>query len=214
MINVGGMVGLGKTTVAEILGKEFNSKVFYENVDNNPILPLFYTLSEDELLINRFPFLLQLEFLHSRAESIREAKAIELSVLDRSLAEDEYFATINHQLGRISDLELQMYKKLKQTVTADFEESAYPKRPELLVYLKASFETVLFRIGIRGRDFEQDEKLIDYYRKLWEGYDNWVLNEYKESEVIVIDMDKLDVVKRPQDAQLILKKVKEKLGLT
>lgn len=214
MINVGGMVGLGKTTVAEILSKEFNSKVFYENVDNNPILPLFYTLSEEELLINRFPFLLQLEFLHSRAESIREAKTFELSVLDRSLAEDEYFATINHQLGRISDLELQMYKKLKQTITADFEEATFPKKPELLVYLKASFETVLFRIGIRGRDFEQDEKLIDYYRKLWEGYDDWVLNEYKDSEVIVIDMDKLDVVKRPQDAQFVLNKVKEKLCLT
>ncbi|MCK2000285.1 deoxynucleoside kinase [[Brevibacterium] frigoritolerans] len=214
MINVGGMVGLGKTTVAEILAREFNSKVFYENVDNNPILPLFYTLSEEELLKNRFPFLLQLEFLHSRAESIREAKAIELSVLDRSLAEDEYFATINHQLGRISDLELQMYKKLKKTVTADFEEATFPKSPELLVYLKASFETVLFRIGIRGRDFEQDEKLIDYYRKLWEGYDDWVLNEYKESDVIVIDMDKLDVVKRHQDAQYVLDKVKEKLGIS
>lgn len=49
VIVVGGMIGLGKTTVAEIMAKALGSKVFYESVDDNPILPLFYTMSEEEL---------------------------------------------------------------------------------------------------------------------------------------------------------------------
>ena len=57
LIVVGGMIGLGKSSVAEILGNHFNSEVFYESVDDNPILPLFYSESEEEILKNRYPFL-------------------------------------------------------------------------------------------------------------------------------------------------------------
>lgn len=208
------MIGLGKTTVAELIAKDFGTKVFYESVnqEENPILPLFYTLSEEELLAQRLPFLLQLHFLHTRLESIREAKKNRLNVLDRSLAEDEYFTIINHKLGRISDLELKMYKQLKTTMLSDIEELPYSKKPDLMVYLKASFETVIHRINLRGRDFEQDESLIDYYRTLWKGYDDWVLNEYKDSEILVIDMDKLDVVKNNKDADIVLNKVRAKLN--
>lgn len=208
------MIGLGKTTVAELIAKEFGTKVFYESVnqEENPILPLFYTLSEKELVEQRLPFLLQLHFLHTRLESIREAKKNRLNVLDRSLAEDEYFTLINHKLGRINDLELKMYKQLKNTMIADIDELPYSKKPDLMVYLKANFDTVLHRISLRGREFEQDEKLIDYYRTLWEGYDNWVLTEYKDSDILVIDMDNIDVVKSKRDAAKVLEKVKNKIA--
>lgn len=214
MITIGGMIGLGKTTVAELISKELNSKVFYESVnqEENPILPLFYTLDEEKLLELRLPFLLQLHFLHTRSESIREAKKVRTNVLDRSLAEDEYFATVNYRLGRISQLELQMYKQIKKTITYDIKELPYSKKPDLMVYLKASFETVIERIGLRGREFEQDDSLADYYHTLWEGYDDWVLNEYKDSDIIIIDMDHLDVVKNQEDAQFVISKVKDKLA--
>ena len=58
LIVVGGMIGLGKSSVAEILGNHFNSDVFYESVDDNPILPLFYSESEEEIQKRRYPFLL------------------------------------------------------------------------------------------------------------------------------------------------------------
>lgn len=45
VIVVGGMIGLGKTSVSEIISEELNSQVFYESVDDNPILPLFYSSS-------------------------------------------------------------------------------------------------------------------------------------------------------------------------
>ena len=73
IIVVGGMIGAGKTSVAELISQALDSEVFYENVDDNEILPLFYTASEEEQNLKRYPFLLQLEFLSSRFQSIKEA---------------------------------------------------------------------------------------------------------------------------------------------
>ncbi|MED2737251.1 deoxynucleoside kinase [Bacillus toyonensis] len=212
MIVIGGMIGLGKTSVAELLSNFFKSEIYYESVDNNPILPLFYTLSEEELLKQRLPFLLQLHFLHTRFESIRNAKKNRLSILDRSLAEDEYFATVNYELGRISELELDMYKQIMHSMMKEIEELPYKKNPDLMVYLKGSFETVMTRIGLRGREFEQDQKLIEYYRTLWRGYDDWIHNHYNQSDILILDMDTLDIVTRKEDAQFVIDAVQNKLN--
>ena len=63
MIVVAAMIGAGKSSLAKILGEHYNTDVFYESVDDNPILPLFYTASEEEIEAKRYPFLLQLHFL-------------------------------------------------------------------------------------------------------------------------------------------------------
>ena len=211
VIVIGGMIGLGKTTVAELLAKELGSRVFYESVDDNPILPLFYTLPEEELQKQRLPFLLQLYFLRTRYEAIREALSDGNNVLDRSIYEDWYFTKVNYDLGRISKLEMQIYEGLLDAMMKDIE-SMPKKSPDLMVYLRASFETVVFRIGLRGREFEQDVSLINYYRKLWEGYDEWLFNCYKASDILVLDMDKLDVVNRKEDADYVVSAVKQKLA--
>lgn len=86
------------------------------------------------------------------------------------------------------------------------------KAPDLMVYLKASFETVMHRIGLRGRSFEQDQSLVDYYRQLWSGYDDWVMNHYQASEVLIVDMDRVDVVNRAADAAKLVEDVRAKLS--
>lgn len=88
----------------------------------------------------------------------------------------------------------------------------YRKAPDLMVYLKADFETVLHRIGLRGRDFEQDESLVEYYRTLWSGYDEWVHKHYSASEVLVVDMNNTDVVNNPEDAARVAREVKDALA--
>ena len=210
---VGGMIGLGKTSVSELLGKELGTKVFYESVEGNPILPLFYTASDEEIASKRYPFLLQLYFLQTRFQAIKQAYKEDNNVLDRSIYEDWYFAKVNHDLGRISDLEFQIYEGLLDEMMQEIDGLPYKKKPDLMIYLRASFETVMYRIGLRGRDFEQDESLVEYYRKLWQGYDEWITNHYTASEVLVIDMDKIDVVNNPKDAEFVVQQVKERLGI-
>lgn len=210
LIVVGGMIGLGKSSVAEILGNHFNSEVFYESVDDNPILPLFYSESEEEILKNRYPFLLQLYFLNTRFKSIKEALYNDNNVLDRSIYEDLYFAKKNMELGRISELEMNTYEGLLENMLEELKE--LPKKsPDIMVYLKGSFETVMKRINLRGREFEVDESLKEYYHFLWKDYDNWVNNHYNASEVLIVDMDIMDVVNNEADKHKLIEMVEEKL---
>lgn len=210
LIVVGGMIGLGKSSVAEILGEHFNSEVFYESVDDNPILPLFYSESEEEIQKKRYPFLLQLYFLNTRFKSIKEALVNDNNVLDRSIYEDWYFAKKNMELGRINELEMKIYEDLLHNMLEELEE--LPKKsPDVMVYLKGSFETVLKRIALRGREFEIDESLREYYNFLWKDYDDWVNNYYNASEVVVIDMDNMDVVNNKADKDKLIELVENKL---
>lgn len=210
VIVVGGMIGLGKSSVAKILGEHFNSDVFYESVDDNPILPLFYSETEEEVSKKRYPFLLQLYFLNTRFKSIKDALSHNNNVLDRSIYEDWYFAKKNMELGRISELEMSIYENLLDNMMQELEE--LPKKaPDIMVYLKGSFETVLNRIKLRGREFEIDESLKDYYEFLWKDYDDWVQNHYKASDVLIIDMDRLDVVNNEADKEELIRLVEEKV---
>ena len=210
VIVVGGMIGLGKSSVAEMLGKHFGSDVFYESVEENPILPLFYTASPEEIEKKRYPFLLQLYFLDTRFKSIKKALVQDNNVLDRSIYEDWYFARKNMELGRITELEMQVYENLADNMMEELKE--LPKKsPDLMVYLKGSFETVLARIRKRGRSYELDAELVDYYRVLWEGYDEWVNNHYKASQVLIIDMDKVDIIENEEDKHLVISQVEERL---
>ena len=210
LLVVGGMIGLGKSSVAKILGEHFQSDVFYESVDDNPLLPLFYSESEEEIQRKRYPFLLLLYFLNTRFKSIKEALVNDNNVLDRSIYEDWYFAKKNMELGRISQLEMDIYENLLNNMMEELE-SLPKKAPDIMIYLKGSFETVMNRIKLRGRDFEVDDSLKEYYHFLWKDYDNWVKNHYKASEVLVIDMNVMDVVNNEDDKIKLIQMVEEKL---
>ena len=210
VITVGAMIGAGKSSLAKLIGEHFGTEVFYESVEDNPILPLFYTASEEEIQAKRYPFLLQLYFLDTRFKSIKEALVNKNNVLDRSIYEDWYFCKVNRDLGRISDLEFELYERLLNNMVEELAE--LPKKaPDLMVYLSGSFETIIDRINKRGRDYELAPDLVKYYKKLWEGYDDWVFNHYSASQVLVIDIDKYDYVNNENDAKEILELIENKL---
>ncbi|NWQ44669.1 deoxynucleoside kinase [Bacillus sp. EB106-08-02-XG196] len=217
-IVIGGMIGLGKTSVADTLNAHFQksgieSKVFYETVDDNPILPLYYELTPEELDARRIPFLLQLFFLNKRFKTVKDCVSWRepiYTIQDRSIYEDWYFAYVNKNLGRISELEFKIYEDLVENMMEELNE--LPKKaPDLMVYLKGSFDTVIDRIMARGRSFEINPELKEYYFEVWKGYDEWVINNYNASDVLIIDMDNTDVVNRPEDAIRVCREVDERL---
>lgn len=218
-IVIGGMIGLGKTSVADTLNAYFqhkgvDSKVFYETVDDNPILPLYYELTPEELDAKRIPFLLQLFFLNKRFKTVKDCidwhEPI-FTIQDRSIYEDWYFAYVNKKLGRISDLEFNIYEDLVDNMMEEL--SQLPKKaPDLMVYLKGSFDTVVNRIMARGRSFEINPELKEYYFEVWKGYDEWVIDHYNASEVLIVDMDTTDVVNNDLDAERVCREVEEKLN--
>ena len=85
------------------------------------------------------------------------------------------------------------------------------KAPDLMVYLKADFDVILNRISKRGRDFEIDDALKEYYHFLWKDYDEWANEYYDASEILVIDTNNLDLANNEDDVQYVLKLIEEKL---
>lgn len=213
MIVIGGMIGLGKTTMAELISQKLNGAIYYESVDDNPILPLYYTASEKEIELKRYPFLLQLYFLNSRFKTVKEAaiNSIQgLSVIDRSIYEDWYFANINKKLGRMSDLEFDIYEKLLSNMLEEL--ATIPKKaPDLMIYLDGSFDTVIKRIKNRGRSYELDPSLIDYYKLLHSGYKKWLLEHYNSSPVLIINTDNLNIVDNINDQNKVIDLIKSKI---
>ena len=209
MICTSGMIGVGKSTLAKRIAEHFGTEVFYEKVEGNEILPLFYTLSEEELLKQRIPFLLQLDFLDSRFKTIKQSLIDDNTVNDRSIYEDKYFCRKNMELGRITELEYKIYCNLVDNMMEELKE--LPKKaPDLMVYLKADFDTILGRIANRSREYEIDENLKEYYHFIWKDYDEWA-NEYDSSQILIIDTNELDLANNEEDVAYVLNLIEEKL---
>lgn len=203
VIVTGGTVGIGKTTVAEKIAKHLNSEVFYESVDDNPLLEKFYANPK------RWAFAIQIHFLNTRFASIKKALKNRHNILDRSIYEDALFATLNYEDGNMSKEEIDCYLSLLDNMLEELN-SLEKKAPDLFIYLRGSFETVQHRMKLRGRDFELGDDKIEYFKRLHSRYDDWVLEYYKASEVLVINMDIYDIC-IPEHEAIILNEIDKKL---
>lgn len=202
VIVLAGMIGAGKTTYTKYIAEEFGSEAFYESVDDNPVLERFY---EDK---ERWGFALQIHFLNTRFKSIKRALQHQNNVLDRSIYEDALFTQINNEQGNIKDEEMNIYLSLLDNMMEEIE--GMPKKaPDLLIYLRGSFEKHMEHIQKRGRDFEQTPEQVDYFRLLHSKYDEWFKN-YKASDTLVFSIDELSI-EDSEDRKYILKTIHEKL---
>lgn len=206
VIILSGTIGAGKSALTSILAKELGTKPFYESVDNNPVLPLFYKDPE------KYAFLLQVFFLNTRYTSIKKALSDDNNVLDRSIYEDSLFFQMNADMGRATKEEVDTYYNLLDNMLDSL--NAIPKKtPDLMVHIKVSYSTMLKRIQKRGRDYEQpsvDPTLEDYYKSLLSYYETWYDN-YNESPKMMINGDKYDFVGSEQDRAEVLSQIKDKL---
>nr|WP_153497436.1 deoxynucleoside kinase [Lactococcus sp. dk101] len=206
MIVLAGTIGAGKSSLAKALGEHLGTEVFYEAVDNNPVLDLYY---EDP---KKYAFLLQIYFLNKRFESIKMAYRQDNNVLDRSIFEDELFLTLNYKNGNVTKTELDIYKDLLANMLEELE-GMPKKRPDLLVYIDVSFDTMLSRIAQRGRSFEQIESqpgLKEYYNQVHGEYPEWY-EKYDVSPKLRIDGDHIDFVNNPADLDKVLQQIDNQL---
>ncbi|MCO0832424.1 deoxynucleoside kinase [Fructobacillus sp. W13] len=208
MIVLAGTIGAGKTSLTDILAEHLGGKAYYESVDNNPILPLFY---QDP---KKYAFLLQVYFLNTRLEQIMEAQKEERAILDRSIFEDALLFQLNADLGRATQTEVEIYKDLVNNVLEEVDEEHQLKTPDLLIHVRVSLETMLKRIQKRGRPFEQveqDPDLFQYYKDLNERYEAW-FDEYDRSPKLLINGDELNFVEDPEAKEKVLQMIDDKLA--
>mgnify|MGYP003276528013 FL=1 len=205
VIITAGMIGVGKTTLTGKIAEHLNTKAYYEPVGENPVLLLYYANPK------QYGFLLQIYFLNKRFSMIKQALSDDNNVLDRSIYEDALFTRENNAEGNISDTELEVYLKLLDNMMADL--NRLPKKaPDLMVYSETDFETILYRIKKRGRDYEQIDKnpeLKDYYYKMWNAYKDWY-RDYDASPKMKINLEKYDL-EDPQNVKTVLGLIDDRL---
>lgn len=208
VIVLAGTIGAGKSSLTAMLSEHLGSQAFYESIEDNEVLPLFYANPE------QYAFLLQIYFLNKRFDSIKQAMKDDNNVLDRSIYEDSLLFHLNADLGRATATEVKVYDELLANMMEELPYAAHKKHPDLLVHIRVSFETMLDRIEKRGREYEQlsfDPTLYDYYKELNTRYDQWY-EDYNESPKIQIDGDKLNFVEDAEARDIVLQMIDEKIA--
>ena len=180
-IGLAGNIGVGKTTFTTRMAERQGCAPFFESVSDNPYLGDFYGD------MKRWSFNLQIYFLHKRFESHLDMSKTKSGVIqDRTIYEDvEIFARNLHEMGNLSDRDWENYCGLFSAMTS------FLKKPDLIVYLRASTDTLLSRIHSRGREYEQS---IDpeYLHSLNISYDKWI-SSVKEYPVLTIETDEFNI---------------------
>jgi deoxyadenosine/deoxycytidine kinase len=206
VIITAGMIGVGKTTLTDLIAKHLNTQAFFEPVGENPVLPLYYADPK------QYGFLLQIYFLNKRFAMIKKALSDDNNVLDRSIYEDALFTQENHREGNISDAELKVYMTLLDNMMSEIQ-TMQKGRPDLMVFANADFDTILYRIKKRGRDYEQfedNDELRQYYFKMWSAYQKWY-KYYDASPKMTIDLQKYDL-EDEASRKIVLQQIDDRLA--
>ncbi len=186
-LTIAGNIGVGKTTLTTQISEHFGWQAIYEQVIDNPYLEDFYAD------MKRWSFNLQVYFLSRRFNDQQASVKRTVScVQDRSIYEDvEIFAYILQKQGYMDQRDYRNYRELFYIMTK------YLRKPDLILYLRASTWTLITRIRKRGREFEKKISL-DYLHELNQAYERWIALIQKEIKVLIVDADELDYEKDPR----------------
>ena len=198
MIVIDGVVGVGKSTLMNILAEELNMLKFEEPVVENPILPKFYENRK------RYAFPSQVFFLNSRFAHLKEAGKIEDCILDRSIYGDAIFAKMLCKSGDMTSEEFAIYEELLENMIDHIKE------PKLMIYLEVSVDEAMRRIKKRGRDFEQKVER-EYWESLNQEYKSYFDN-YNLSPILKINVDNIDFENNKEDKEKVLSLIKTRLN--
>ncbi len=222
MITLAGIIGSGKSSLTEILSNELDSIPFYEPVEDNPVLPLFYKGNElaaqkrqagEKDATNPYAYLLQTFFLNRRFMMMKKALQSKNNILDRSIYEDAMFMRMNTEMGNATQVEYSIYQELLKNILEELNHVVPSNNYNLMILIRVSYDTMVSRIKKRGRAYEQienDPSLIDYYSRLLKYYEEFEKN-YNQSEMLVIDGDKFDFVENIDDRNHVLDMIETKL---
>jgi len=86
-------------------------------------------------------------------------------------------------------------------------------KPDAVIYLDASIDTLMKRVALRGREIEENMSRA-YLEQLAADYETFVTDyqiKHPEVKVIRFNGDELDFVKRPEDLEYVLTKIRNEL---
>jgi deoxyguanosine kinase len=201
-IAIEGVIGVGKTTLARLLQPAFNASLLLEVFEENPFLGDFYS---DRA---RYAFQTQIFFLLSRYRQQnnnvpRMLQENENLISDYTFEKDTIFANINLQGD-----ELQMYHRVHEALAEKVTS------PNLLVYLRASMDTIMQRIALRDRPYERQIERA-YLEQLSDAYEEFLSHPSRlPFPVLILDTDNLDYLRSAEEMKSIENRIRQTLQLS
>ena len=188
-IAIEGTIGVGKTSLAGILGDRLEAKLILEEFEENPFLVEFYKDSD------RFAFQTQLFFLLSRYRQQQQLQQTDLFtktlISDYMFVKDRLFAALN-----LDDKEMSLYN----TVARILEKNV--ASPDMVIFLQSDTDRLMQNIKLRGREYEKliDWKYIDALNQMYNEY----FFRYDDSPLIIINTNDIDFVNNKDDLEEII----------
>lgn len=193
-IAVEGVIGVGKTSLAQLLAERIQARLVLEEFEENPFLPKFYEDPE------RYAFQTQLAFLSSRFQQQRGLQSQDLfysnTVTDYIFEKDRIFARLN-----LNDDELALYDRIYKIM------SGIAPRPNAVIYLQASVDKLMENIRRRGRPYEH-HITRNYLSSLQKSY-NGFFNNFTRSKVLFVNTTDLDFVNNIDDLDYLEEEIYE-----
>ena len=198
-IAIEGPIGVGKTSLANLMSKELSARLVREEFDENPFLPDFYKDPE------RFAFQTQLFFLLQRYRQQQELRQVDmfqkLLITDYMFVKDRLFASLN-----LSEKEMQLY----DTVANLLERNII--KPDLVIYLQADTDTLMKNIAQRGREMETDIT-YEYIDALSQVYTEYFFR-YQDTPLVIINTNNIDFVHNEDDLKEVIKYIRQPVSGT
>lgn len=200
-IAIAGNIGSGKSTLTGLLAERYGLLPIYETVDENPYLADFYTD------MGRWSFQSQVFFLAKRLKQhLEQINPAQYVVQDRTIYEDAFIFAQNLRVsGHLSERDWQTYLALYEGISPAL------RKPDLLIYVRASVETLQAHIARRGREYEQSIPL-EYLASLNRLYEAWI-GAYDLSPVLVISGDSVNYADDEETRELVYRML-EAYGLS
>ena len=188
-IAVEGTIGVGKTSLAKILGERLEAKLILEEFEENPFLVDFYKDAE------RFAFQTQLFFLLSRYHQQQELQQTDLFtkalISDYMFVKDRLFAALN-----LNDKEMGLYNSVARILEKNVSS------PDMVIFLQSDTDRLMLNIKKRGREYEKsiDWKYIDALNQIY----NEFFFRYDKSPLLIINTNDIDFVHNKNDLEEII----------
>ncbi|MFA7329945.1 MAG: deoxynucleoside kinase [Candidatus Delongbacteria bacterium] len=191
-VAVEGVIGVGKTSLCNILAQEWGAQLILEEPHKNPFLEDFYREPR------HYAFQVQLNFLFARYNQLLRHRQMslfaEVSVCDYLFDKDKIFAYLN-----LDERELVLYEKIIEFMERDAH------RPDLVVYLQSNVDRLMRNIQVRNRSYER-EMSTEYIRQLNDAYNAFFLS-YTRTPLLIVNANEIDFVNNAAHRQALLERL-------
>ena len=183
-IVIEGPIGVGKSSLAQRLAKDFESELVLEEIDENPFLEQFYQRPSEAALSTQLFFLMQRT---KQIKNLRQGSIFAHSkIADYLIEKDQLFAQVT-----LTPTEYDLYLQVYEHLILD------APKPDLVVYLQAPVPTLLDRIKKRGRHYERFME-AHYLEQLNEVYAEYFYH-YHEAPLLIVNASDIDFINNDRD---------------